>query len=171
VPNSRLFLKSSGLENPGIAEPLKARCAAAGLPMDRVTLQGYLPDARSHLAAYSQIDIALDPFPYHGTTTTCEALWMGRPVVTLAGDRHSSRVGVSLLHAVGHSTWIAGDHESYVKLATELAADPSLLVAVAIQLRDDVAKSPLRQPGVLAESFVNALEAELALLGPAVTAA
>ncbi|MFX9081385.1 hypothetical protein ABTN40_20130, partial [Acinetobacter baumannii] len=73
--------------------------------------------------SYHEIDIALDPFPYNGTTTTCEALWMGVPVVTLAGDRMISRIGISLLTAVGLDDLIAETRDDYVRIAATLAAD------------------------------------------------
>ena len=84
----------------------RERLAQAGLDLARVELIERTADVAAHLALYQGIDVALDTFPYHGTTTTCEALWMGVPVVTLAGDRHASRVGVSLLQAAGHPEWV-----------------------------------------------------------------
>src|SRR5208282_4159051 len=84
---------------------------------------GWEPEPGGHLALYNRVDIALDPFPYHGTTTTCEALWMGVPVITLAGQSHVSRVGVSLLSNVGLPELIAQTPEQYVSIARELAAD------------------------------------------------
>ena len=86
-------------------------------------LVGRVPNVVEHLAQYGRVDIALDTFPYHGTTTTCEALWMGVPVVTLVGRTHASRVGVSLLTRVGAPQWIAETEEDYVRIAVELAGD------------------------------------------------
>ena len=83
-----------------------------------------MPSPQLHLESYQDIDIALDPFPYNGTTTTCEALLMGVPVLTLAGAKtHVSRVGVSLLTSVGLSNWIAESVEDYVRLAVHFATD------------------------------------------------
>lgn len=123
VPGSRLVLKSLGSE----PERIRPRIAAAGIESWRVTLLQPEPDLTSHLAAYRSVDIALDPFPYGGTTTTCEALWMGRPVITLEGDRHASRVGASLLAAVGRAQWVARNPEEYVEIAARLAADRAAL--------------------------------------------
>ena len=104
------------------------------------------------------MDIALDTFPYHGTTTTCEALWMGVPVVTLAGDRHSSRVGISLLRAVDHAEWIAQDAKDYVRIAASLAGDRGILAAWRLKLRPDLRRSALLDHAGQAERFGAALE-------------
>ena len=112
---------------------------------------------RDHLALYRRIDISLDTFPYHGTTTTCEALWMGVPVVTLRGDRHVSRVGASLLAAVGHSEWIAEDAQSYMRIATSLASDPARRAILRTSLRAEVGRSPLLDHQAQAERFGQAL--------------
>ncbi len=117
TPGSRLLLKGSGLGGGPERAAFEARLARNGLPLDRVELLERTPDTRSHLQLYARIDVALDTFPYHGTTTTCEALWMGVPVVTLAGDRHVSRVGASLLSAVGLDDCIATTPADYVKIA------------------------------------------------------
>ena len=82
-----------------------------------------IPSTEGHLAAYHGIDIALDTFPYHGTTTTFEALWMGAPVVTLAGEAHVARVGVSILSRMGLPELIANTPEDYVSIAVDLAGD------------------------------------------------
>jgi predicted O-linked N-acetylglucosamine transferase (SPINDLY family) len=122
VDGSRLVLKGHGLGTTVLATDVRRRLASAGISEERVDLIERTETIEQHLAAYARIDIALDTFPYHGTTTTCEALWMGVPVVTLAGDRHASRVGASLLTAVGHPEWIASDWSDYVQKAAALAA-------------------------------------------------
>jgi protein O-GlcNAc transferase len=114
-----------------------------GVCSDRVRLLRPLPDSLAHLAAYQQIDIALDPFPYNGTTTTCEALWMGVPVVTLRGDRHAGRVGASLLTQIGLSDLIASSVGDYVEIAAALAEDPARLNELRRSLRPRMAASPL----------------------------
>jgi len=122
LPGSRLLLKAYGLDVPSYAQPLQARLSAAGIPSSRVSLRGLTPSLAEHLACYHEVDVALDSFPYQGTTTTCEALWMGVPVVSLRGDRHASRVGASLLRAIGCEDWIAGDWSDYHRIALELSA-------------------------------------------------
>ena len=139
MPGSRLLLKGSGLD----VDRLHARLAEAGLDLARVDLMPSAPSVAEHLATYSKIDIALDTFPYHGTTTTCEALWMGVPLVTRVGDRHAARVGVSLLHAAGHPEWIAQSEDEYVRLAAALACDLAKRTALRTSLREDLRRSPL----------------------------
>jgi predicted O-linked N-acetylglucosamine transferase (SPINDLY family) len=103
------------------------------------------------------VDIALDPIPYGGTTTTCEALWMGRPVVSLAGDRHASRVGASLLGAIGRAEWVADDPESYVAIAARLAGDRISLRQESADLRGRLTASPLFDHAGQAGRFGDAL--------------
>lgn len=143
VPGSRLLLKAQGLEEPASAARLRGRLGGLGIDGSRVELLGRTAGLAAHLATYARMDIALDTFPYHGTTTTCEALWMGCPVVTLPGDRHASRVGASLLTAVNRPQWIARDWADYVRIAAELAADPAGLARERTQLRGALRGSPL----------------------------
>ena len=143
VPDSRLVCKSSGLDGADGRARLQSRLAAAGVPADRVELLGRTDDTRSHLALYGRVDVALDTTPYHGTTTTCEALWMGVPVISRRGDRHASRVGASLLRAVGHPEWSVGSDADYVAAAVRLAADRAALGTLRAGLRARMAASVL----------------------------
>jgi len=155
VPGSRLVLKSFAIE----PERLRPRLSAAGIEPGRVSILMPEPNITAHLACYRKLDIALDPFPYGGTTTTCEALWMGRPVVTLAGDRHASRVGASLLRAVGKPEWVAGSQAEYVGIAAGLAADRERLRRDSAGLRGSLRASPLLDHGGQAARFGGALRA------------
>jgi predicted O-linked N-acetylglucosamine transferase (SPINDLY family) len=121
VPGSRLYLKNSSLASDDPREPLRARFAAAGGDPSRLLLDGYAASHAGHLAAYNLVDVALDSFPYNGTTTTYDALWMGAPVVALAGSSHASRVGASILNRAGHPEWLASTPEEYVDIAVRLA--------------------------------------------------
>jgi protein O-GlcNAc transferase len=143
VPRSRLVLKGKGLTDGEVRGQYLGRLQAAGIALDRVDLLERTANTAGHLALYAKVDIALDTLPYNGTTTTCEALWMGVPVVSMAGDRHMARVGASLLNAVGHGEWVARDPEEYVKIATELAADRARLNALSMNLRGELQSSPL----------------------------
>jgi len=120
VPGSTLILKSRPLEDKTVADQYRKMFQQHGIPPERLQLIGWLPGSE-HYLAYNQIDIALDTYPYNGTTTTCEALWMGRPVITLTGDRHASRVGASLLSAVGLKRLITSTPQHYVDTAIRVA--------------------------------------------------
>lgn len=154
LPHSRLVLKSATDTDVSFSQ----RLLKHGIAIERVTILPASPGTQAHLASYSQVDIALDPTPYAGTTTTCEALWMGRPVITLAGSRHASRVGVSLLHAAGHREWVAEDPDQYVALAVALAADRIRLGEISRSLRSDLQQSVLCDHAGHARRFADALE-------------
>lgn len=157
VPGSRLLLKGRGFGEEAVRQRYLARFAAVGLPVDRVEFLERTTKTDDHLALYRRVDISLDTFPYHGTTTTCEALWMGVPVVTLMGDRHVARVSGSLLTAVGRGDWVAETPDDYVRIATALAADPAKLAAIRSGLRDEVRQSPLGDHAGQAARFGSAL--------------
>lgn len=145
VPGSTLFLKSHALRDATIAADLTSRFAAVGAAPHRLRLESWAPDLHSHLALYRQVDVALDTFPYCGTTTTCEALLMGVPVVSLVDPRplHAGRVGLSLLSAVGLSDLAAPDPARYLDLAASLAADPARLREYRQSLRPRLLQSVL----------------------------
>lgn len=143
VPQSRLFIKSPPLTDSATAERYYGLFESHGIGRDRVELIGHTATQAAHLGLYQRMDIALDTFSYNGTTTTCEALWMGVPVITLAGERHAGRVGVSLLNAVGMQGWIAETPEQYVATAAKMAADLRGLAELRAGLRERMAVSPL----------------------------
>ena len=158
VPGARLLMKNPSLTDEPTRERYYAAFEAQGLGRDRVELIGHTPSQAEHLALYGRVDIALDTFPYNGTTTTCEALWMGVPVVTLAGSRHAGRVGLSLLDALGRPKWAAGDAEDYVRIAAELAADLERLAGIRASLRQDMAASPLCDAASFARRMESAFQ-------------
>jgi predicted O-linked N-acetylglucosamine transferase (SPINDLY family) len=143
VPGSRLLIKSPYLEDSEVLASVREKLAAAGIATERVELLGFFASPAEHLASYSRVDVALDTFPYNGTTTTCEALWMGVPVVSLIGDRHASRVGLSLLTAIGHAEWAAENEDAYIEKAVTLAQDRALRSKLRESLRSAVAASIL----------------------------
>ncbi len=157
VPNSRLRLKTTGLGEPAVTAFIRERLQKLQVAEHRLELCDRTPAVAVHLALYHGVDIALDTFPYHGTTTTCEALWMGVPVVTLLGDRHAARVGGSLLQAVGHPEWVARDWDDYVAIATRLARSKSDLAAARANLRSEMRGSPLCDYAGQAARFGSAL--------------
>lgn len=143
MPSSRLVIKSQGVAEESVRRRINQCFMSRGLQPDRLELRGHEPIFTSHLEAYNQLDIALDTFPYHGTTTTCEALWMGVPVVTLAGSAHVSRVGVSLLSCVDLPELVAKSPEEYVSIAVGLAKDLPRLAELRRTLRLRMRASPL----------------------------
>ena len=143
VPDSRLLLKGRPFADARARALLETRFAAHGIGPERLMLKAWIDTTGGHLGAYAQVDIALDPFPYNGTTTTCEALLMGVPVVTLMGDRHAGRVGTSLLTRVGLEQMIAPDEAAYVEIAARLAADPARLADLRQALRPRLLASSL----------------------------
>lgn len=159
TPGARLLLKGHGLETTARKREMEQRCRAAGMDVARLDLLGRTMGAGDHLDLYKRMDIALDPFPYHGTTTTCEALWMGRAVVSLIGNEHRSRVGASLLNAAGHPEWAVASASDYVRVATALAADRSALAGLARVLRSQLMGGPLFDHAGQAKAFAQAVRA------------
>lgn len=143
IPDSRLILKNKSLRDEMTRERYTILFEQHGISPENLELIGWLQNNSDHLALYNRIDIALDTFPYNGTTTTCEALWMGVPVITLAGSRHAGRVGVSLLTQLGLADYIADTPEDYVHLAMQLASNVDKLAALRKNLRVRMANSLL----------------------------
>jgi predicted O-linked N-acetylglucosamine transferase (SPINDLY family) len=157
LPLARLLLKGASFADASSCDLFRARFASHGIDAARLILRSLAPDTASHLASYGEVDVALDPFPYNGTTTTCEALWMGVPVVTLRGERHAGRVGASLLTRVGLDALIAGDEAHYIDIAAGLAADTLRLAALSQSLRQRLQGSSLCDGVLFARRFEAAL--------------
>lgn len=156
VPNAHLRLQSKQLAHPQVRRQLAERLQAQGIPMNRVAMHG--PCLREeYLAAHAEVDIILDTFPYPGGTTTCEALWMGVPTLTLAGDTLIARQGASLLTAAGLADWVADSEDEYVAKAAAFALDTAALARLRVQLRQKVAASPLFDAERFARNFESAL--------------
>jgi predicted O-linked N-acetylglucosamine transferase (SPINDLY family) len=141
-PQSRLLLKYSNLENPAVHEHLSHWFTEDGIAADRVMFEGASPPAE-YLSAYGRVDVALDPFPYNGLTITLDALWMGVPVVTLAGRLAVQRAGVSVLTAAGFPGLIASNPEDYLKLALHVGRMAGQSPALRGTLRQALRASPL----------------------------
>ncbi len=157
VPHARLLLKARRLGEAATRARYAALFARHGIEQDRLEFAPWQTDAAAHLDLYRRVDLALDPFPYNGTTTTCEALWMGVPVLTLAGGHHAERVGASLLQAVGMSELIATSADDYVRLAVSLTTDTGRLDGLRKDLRERVRTSPLCDGRGFARRFETAL--------------
>lgn len=123
IPDCKLVLKSTHCADPAARVHLQTRAATAGIDPSRIEFLPRMPDNNAHLQLWNQIDICLDVAPWNGTTVTCEALWMGVPVISLRGDRHSARVGASLLTAVGRPDWIAESPDQYVRIVQKVVTD------------------------------------------------
>lgn len=143
IPDARLLLKNQALGDKTMQDRVYDAFLKHGINPDRLILFGMDVDKTIHFQRYGQVDIGLDPFPYNGTTTTCEALWMGVPVVTLAGDSHRARVGASLLTTINHPEWIAETTDEYIAIAKELASNHEALSGLRMNLRKEMAESPL----------------------------
>lgn len=156
VPDSRLFLKSKQLNDASVRRSIADRFAAKGIGADRLILEGSSPRV-DYLAAYNRMDIALDPFPYPGGATTVDSLWMGVPVLTLAGESFLSRQGVGLLMNAGLPDWIAADADDYVSRAVSHAGDVQGLAALRTGLRQQVLNSPIFDATRFARHFEAAL--------------
>ena len=143
VPGSRILIKSKPLADEATRAHYLALFAGEGIEADRIELISAIPLLSNHLATYGKVDIALDPFPYNGTTTTCEALWMGVPVIILCGTRHAARVGASLLTAMELTDFIAETSDGYIEMATDLAKNIERLANLRKNLRPRMAASPL----------------------------
>jgi predicted O-linked N-acetylglucosamine transferase (SPINDLY family) len=142
VPGSRLWLQSKQTRSAEVRDDLMRRLVAAGIDGQRVTI--HAPLARTeYLAGHANVDILLDTFPYPGGTTTCEALWMGVPTLTLAGSTLLSSQGAAIIGCAGLQDWIARDEDDYVTLAVRHAFDIDRLAQLRSGLRGKVARSPL----------------------------
>lgn len=157
VPEARLLLKAQGLTGSQAIAQLRARCASVGIDPTRVEVLEWRGDPRSHLECYSRIDIALDTFPYNGATTTCEALWMGVPVVSLSGQTHVSRMGHSILAAAGRAEWVARDVPGFVAACVALLSDPRRLASERESLREQLRASQLMDEAHYVRAFEDLL--------------
>jgi protein O-GlcNAc transferase len=156
VPGARLKVKGMAFSDPEARDVFLARAGANGLDPSRIEALGWIGDGASHLSVYGDVDIALDPTPYGGVITTCEALSLGVPVVTLAGDRLLGRYGATLLAAVGVPELVAATEDAYVEAAVSLAHDRSRLAMLRASLPARFAASPVCDARSYAQSIERA---------------
>ncbi len=142
VPSARLLLKWSTLSDAHVRDSVLRRFAQHGISAERILMEGPSPRAE-YLAAYGRVDIALDPFPFSGGTTSFEGVWMGVPMVTLKGDRIIARQGECILNNIGLADWIAQTEDDYVELAVQKAQHIDALAELRAQLRGRIEASPL----------------------------
>jgi len=143
VPASKLLLKSKLFVDKTTCDDIIERFNQRGVCRDRLILRGWAETLTSHLDIYNEVDIALDTFPYNGTTTTCEALWMGVPVISLYGGVHRSRVGLSILSQVGLASFAVNNPRDYIKQAVRLAENNKGVAELRKSLREVLATSPV----------------------------
>lgn len=142
LPSARLILKSPSLDNPSVATRIREIIRGAEIPADRFELRG-ASDNANVLRQYGDVDIALDPFPFGGGATSCEALWMGVPIITLPGWQPVSRQTETLLRAIGRAEWVARDADDYIDIAVHLASEPLRLAKYRADQRQVMARSAL----------------------------
>jgi protein O-GlcNAc transferase len=156
VPDSRLLLKYRVLDLPSVQQRLYAQFAQRGVPQEQVVLEGW-SSHRELLAAYNRVDLALDTQPYSGGVTTCEALWMGVPVITYPGRTFAGRHAVSHLTNAGYGQFVAADAAGYVELAVRWAQRLPELAAIRARMREQVRQSPLCDAGGFARDLLAVL--------------
>ena len=166
VPSSRLLLKNYQFRDQGLQRQIRELLQRCGVDAERLMLQG--PSVHSELlAVYAEVDIALDPFPFNGGLTSCEALWMGLPLVTLAGSDSAAAMagwqGEALLKLIGRMEWVGSSQEEYVRLAEQLAHDPAELEVIRSTQRAALQASELCNEAAFADEFLSRVqEASLA---------
>lgn len=143
APNAKLLMKHVGSGDQGAREAFTRLFESRGVAPERIAIARPMPAPSQHLRSFGEVDIALDPWPYNGTTTSCETIAMGVPIVALAGRAHVSRVSVSLLHHAGLDDWIASSPEEYVRIALAKSLDVDNLANVRAALRGRLRSSPL----------------------------
>jgi protein O-GlcNAc transferase len=163
VPDSRLVLKARGLMDHPSRNRFISLFSQQGIAPERIEFLTVEAIYQRHLAHYDRLDIALDAFPYNGTTTTCEAMWMGVPVISLAGMTHVSRVGASLLTAIGMPKLLADTSKAFVDIGAKLASDRDHLAELRKTLRTKMAASPLMDGITFTRNFETALNQMWAL--------
>ena len=156
APGSRLLLKTLQFSEAAVRQDVAQQFARHGITGSRLILEPPVPRA-DYLKPFNRVDIALDPFPYPGITTSVECLWMGVPFITLAGKTFMARQGVGLLNNAGLADWVAADEDEYVKLAVHRAGDLQTLQQVRQELRGRVLASPIFDAQSFARNFEGAM--------------
>jgi len=156
LPNSRLRFQSKQLVDSHYCEHFYLRLADFGIKKEQVSLHGMVL-YEDYLKAHAEVDFILDTFPFTGGTTTCEALWMGVPTLTLAGNTLIARQGASLLFAAGLPDWVTENMDEYIEKALNFATDLEKLAQIRVTLRKQVLASPLFDHQRFSQNFASAL--------------
>lgn len=152
VPECRLLIRCVQFTEREVLLAAQERLVALGLPMDRVELLPPLPRS-DYFQAYSEVDVALDTFPFPGGTTTTEALWMGVPTITLGGNTMLARQGLALMSAAGMPEWVVRSVDEYIDKAVQICANPALITSIRQEIRARVQMSPLFDTRLFARDF------------------
>ena len=156
VPNSKIVLKTSNLSDSSTLAAFRKKFAKGGIDPARVQCFESFRNKSDHLMTYGDIDLALDPFPYNGTTTTFESLWMGVPMVTYAGNVHAARVGHAIMTGIGLGEFVADSIPAYIDLAVAIASDIDRLAEIRANTRQKLEDSPLMDGANFARSMEDA---------------
>lgn len=151
VPNSRLLIEGKSLDQAEFAGNYRKRCARLGIDTSRLELVPL--EVKNQYLTYHRIDIALDPFPLTGGTTTFDLLWMGVPLVSMVGDSFKSRLSTGILTYLGRTEWLANNTEEYVRIARDLAVDVHGLNTLRLGLRHEVERSVLMREDLYCQHF------------------
>jgi len=157
VKDSKLFLKAKQLDNLEMVESIRKKFQENGINAEKIITEGRSKTREEMLKKYNQIDIALDPFPYSGVTTSFESVWMGVPLLTIKGNNFYSRIGVSINKNLGMDDWIANNEKDYISKAISKASNLEKLFQIKKELRNKFLKSPLSNTKKYAKHFENFL--------------
>jgi predicted O-linked N-acetylglucosamine transferase (SPINDLY family) len=156
VPNSKLLIESPGLHQREFRKSFSDRFVKYGVNKESILLNNR--DSKLQYLIYNKIDIALDPFPFNGGTTSCDLLWMGVPLITLKGDSECSRIGYSILSTLDRPEWIANSIDDYVNIAVKLASQLFSNTSIRVNVRKDFEKSSLGNSKIFCPIFKNTIE-------------
>src|SRR5205085_1154137 len=156
IPPAQLLLRNAGLDQPELQDRVRTQFLERNVAPERIVMEGWVPQ-RELLTHYNRVDLALDTQPYSGGLTTCEALWMGVPVVTLPGKTFAGRHSTSHMTNAGYEQFVAADLAGYIELAVQWAQKPDELAHLRSEMRERVAKSPLCDAPRFARDFLKVL--------------
>ncbi|MCK5850805.1 MAG: tetratricopeptide repeat protein, partial [Kiritimatiellae bacterium] len=157
LPTATLLFKTRTLQNKTATDLIRKRFSDLGIASEQVVIDNKNYSSTDHFKSYNRIDIALDSFPYNGTTTTCDALWMGIPVICLKGNTHAARVGMTLMKAIGCPELIAQNERDYIEKAVNLAQNPDQLAEYHVKIRSLMQNSALMDASGFTQSFSRAI--------------
>ena len=153
VKGSKIFLKNKDLDDKKVFAKTLEKFKKNNINEDRIILEGGSKSRKELLQAYNRIDIALDPFPFQGNTSTIESVWMGVPVITLKGNRYLFHFGESINSNLNMNNWIAKNHEEYISKSLEFSSDIKQLSKIRMSLRQIALKSPVFDAVRFSENF------------------